>query len=338
MTAWLDRGRGIVKNCARHGLHEDCIRRSGESVRAMTALAAADRTSLRRWTISAAIVVLVHGAIATVVTWRRVMAPAEPPSPIVIEVVPMPVAPVPPQTELAPLVPNTAPGTPIENLERKTGETAAPTGHETAGPPAVEQKPSETAPVTLAPPQSPEGKHGMGTQETTGGVAPGAARANRSADNPIETRIGEPSRRPKQTTKPNNRKIILTRPYSGARQPPDRGPGDIVRNTIGLPVPNGIARTNSKGTKESKNTVGAPLTNTPGDASTSTVSRTIRNSIGVTVQVPPAASGASIGAAPRGTTPRAGIDGGVMGRRNTSSIGGAARNPAGVINGTAVRR
>jgi hypothetical protein len=310
-------------------------------------IAATDRTSLRRWTISAAIVVLVHAGIATVVTWRRVMVPAEPPSPIVIEVVPMPVAPVVPQTEVAPQVPKTAPGTPIENLERKTEEKTAPAGHETAAPAAVEQTPSETAPVTLAPSQSAEGGHAVDTQAATGGVAPGAARANRGADNPIDTRIGEPSRRPKQTTKPNNgaRKIILTRPYSGARQPRDRGAGDIVRNTIGLPVPNGVASTKSNGIRESKNTVGAPLTNTPGNVSTSTVSRTVRNPIGITVQVPAAASGASIGRqygvdppASRGTTPRAGIDGSVMGRRNTGSIGGAARNSTRVINGTAVRR
>jgi hypothetical protein len=311
----------------------------------MTALAAADRNSLRRWTISAAIVVLVHGAIATVVTWRKVMVPAEPPSPIVIEVVPMPVAPVPPRTGPAPLVPETAPSTPIENLEKKTDEKTAPTDHETAGPAAAKQTPSETAPVTLAPSQSPEGQRGVDTQGTTDGVAPGAARANRGPGNPIDTRIGEPTRRPKQTSKSNNRKIILTRPYSGARQPRNGGAGDIVRNTIGFPVPNGIPRAKSNNIEESKNTVGAPLTNTPGDASTSTVSRTIRNSIGVTVQLPPLPNGASIGRrygvdppAPRGTTPHAGIDGGVMGRRNTSSIGGAARNPASGINGTAVHR
>jgi hypothetical protein len=313
----------------------------------MTAVAVADRTSLRRWTISAAIVVLVHAGIAIVVTWRKVMVPAEPPSPIVIEVVPMPVAPGPPRTEVAPLVPKTAPGTPIENLERKTEEKTAPTGHETAGPATVEQTPNETAPVTLAPSPTAEGAHAVDTQGATGGVAPGAARANRGADNPIDTRIGGPSRRPKQTTKPNNsaRKIILTRPYSGVRQPRDRGAGDIVRNTIGLPVPNGVASTTSNGIRESKNTIGAPLTNTPGDVSTSTVSRTVRNPIGVTVQVPSAASRASIGRqygvdppASRGTTPRTGIDGSVMGRRNTSSIGGAARNPASIINGTAVHR
>jgi len=40
-----------------------------------------------------------------------------------------------------------------------------------------------------------------------------------------------------ETIKSNNnaRKIILNRPFSGARQPRDQGPGDIVRNTISLP-------------------------------------------------------------------------------------------------------
>jgi hypothetical protein len=59
----------------------------------------------------------------------------------------------------------------------------------------------------------------------------------RGADNSIDARIGRPNRHPRQTIQPNNnaRKIILARPSSGARQPPDQGVGDIVRNTIGLP-------------------------------------------------------------------------------------------------------
>jgi hypothetical protein len=136
----------------------------------------------------------------------------------------------------------------------------------------------------------------------------------------------------------------MTRTYSGARQLHDQGTGDIVRNTVGLPVRNGIASFKSpNGINEAKNAVGAPKANTARDTSTITVGRTVRNAVGA--QVPSAAGGLSIGAqqgvdprALRGTTPRVGIDGTAVGHRNTSSIGGPARNPAGAINGTIVHR
>ena len=52
----------------------------------MTAFAITNQPNLRYWTISAAIVVLVHGAIAAaVLSWRNATAPMERPGPVVID-------------------------------------------------------------------------------------------------------------------------------------------------------------------------------------------------------------------------------------------------------------
>ena len=87
----------------------------------MMAFAATNPATLRRWAISAAVVVLVHGAIvAAVVTWRKATVPAEPPSPIVIELAPMPAAPT---TQQATLPPAPEQG-PVQHLARQdTGES-----------------------------------------------------------------------------------------------------------------------------------------------------------------------------------------------------------------------
>jgi len=69
----------------------------------MMAFATTNPATLRRWAISAVVVVLVHGAIVTaVVTWRKATVPAEPPGPVVIELAPMPAAPTTEQAALPP--------------------------------------------------------------------------------------------------------------------------------------------------------------------------------------------------------------------------------------------
>jgi len=96
----------------------------------MMAFAATNPATLRRWAISAAVVVLVHGAIvAAVVTWRKATVPAEPPGPIVIELAPMPAAPTTQQATLPPApeqVPSsTLPDKTPEKVEQKAEEKTA---------------------------------------------------------------------------------------------------------------------------------------------------------------------------------------------------------------------
>src|SRR5258708_5260587 len=119
----------------------------------MTAFVITNNANLRHWTISAGIVVLVHGAIAAaVLSWRNATAPAERPGPVVIELAPMPAAPPVEQAILPPAaapVPSlAAPSQPLERVEQNKERTAA-RGEQKAGPFA--ETPPRSGPVTLPP-------------------------------------------------------------------------------------------------------------------------------------------------------------------------------------------
>jgi protein TonB len=103
----------------------------------MIALAPDDVADLRRWVISAVVVVLAHGAIAAgMVRWRDSIEPAEPAAAIVIDFAPVPVAPATQQTDIAP--------GPQQTMSEATPEQKA------------EQKPVEEPPPELKPAPNPE--------------------------------------------------------------------------------------------------------------------------------------------------------------------------------------
>ena len=86
------------------------------------ALNAEEFADLRRWTISAGVVVLAHGAIAAgMVPWRDNLEPAEPAAAIVVEFAPLPVGPDAPPTEIAPgpeqVMSEASPERPVEHME-----------------------------------------------------------------------------------------------------------------------------------------------------------------------------------------------------------------------------
>ena len=86
------------------------------------ALSAEDFSDLRRWAISAAIVILAHGAIAAGwVPWGEEIEPAEPAAAIVVEFAPLPVAPATPPTDIAPgpeqVMSEASPERPVEHVE-----------------------------------------------------------------------------------------------------------------------------------------------------------------------------------------------------------------------------
>src|SRR5258706_11659500 len=123
----------------------------------MTAFATTNHETLRYWTISAGIVVLMHAAIsAAVLSWRNATAPAERPGPVVIELAPMPATPPLEQAirppAAAPVPSLAAPSQPLERVEQNKERTAT-RGEENAGP---FEAPQASAPVTLAPPQEPQ--------------------------------------------------------------------------------------------------------------------------------------------------------------------------------------
>jgi periplasmic protein TonB len=90
-------------------------------------IVADDLADLRRWAICGAIVVLMHGGIATaMVTWRDPDEAAEPAAAIVLEFAPVPVAPAMPQMEIPPgpeqVTSDASPNKPTESLEEKIEE------------------------------------------------------------------------------------------------------------------------------------------------------------------------------------------------------------------------
>ena len=321
----------------------------------MMALATTNPAILRRWAMSAAVVVLVHSAIvAAVVTWRKATVPAEPPGPIVIELAPMPAAPTTQQAALppAPEVPSTiSPDKRPEKVEQKAEEKTAARGEEKAERSQFEESPPVTAPVILAPPESAEGRNRADTKGVPGGEAGGAAQAG-GGGNPIDTRIGEQSRQGfKKAAKANDwTRAIMGRPsknFAGRQQP--RGPGTasgMARNAIGMLVqdPAGAMGTKaSTAANATKNAVGRTAMNTVGGAAA--VNGTAANAIGVSKPIRTRAPRTNIGQrgiaplASSATSPNASINGTSMIRpaSATAVLGGPAKNAAGAINGTAMR-
>ena len=301
----------------------------------MTAFATTDHANLRRWAISGAVVVLVHGAIAAaVMTWRNIIVPWQPPGPVVIELAPAPAAPTTQQAALPPApeqVPSSAsPDKTAEKVEQKTEEKTAARGEEKAGPSQFED----------SPPAVP------------GGEASGAVQAGGGGVNPIDTRIGEqPRLRFKKGAKANDwTKAIMGRPsksFAGRQQP--LGPGTasgMARNAIGMLVQEPAGAMGIQGStaaNATKNAVGATAMNTVGG--TAAVNGTATNAIGVNVPIRTRAPRTNIGQrginplASNATSSNASINGTSMIRpaSATAVIGGPAKNVAGGINGTAMR-
>ena len=322
----------------------------------MRAFATTNPATLRRWAISAVVVVLVHGAIVTaVVTWRKGTVPAEPFGPVVIELAPMPAAPTTQQAALPPAreqVPSSAsPDKTPEKVDQKVEEKTAARGKENAEPSQFEESPRVTAPVTLAPPESAEGGNRGDTKAGPSGQAGGAVQAG--GGNPIDTRIGEQSRQSfKKAAKANDwRKAIMGRPskrFAARQQPLDPGTASgISRNAIGMLVqdPAGAIGTQaSAAANATKNAVGRTAMNTVGGAAA--VNGTAANAIGVSVPIRTRLPRMNIGQrgvgsfASNATSPNASINGTTMIRpaSGTVVLGGPAKNAAGLINGTGMRR
>jgi protein TonB len=319
------------------------------------AFAATNPATVRRWAISAAVVVLVHGAIVTaVVTWRKVIVPAESLGPVVIELAPMPAAPTTQQAALPP-APEQAPSTASpdktpEKVEQKAEEKTAARGEEKPGP-SSEESPRVTAPVTLAPAESAEGGNRGDTKAGPSGQAGGAVQAG-GGGNPIDTRIGEQPRQSfKKAAKANDwTKAIMGRPskrFAGRQQPLDSGRASgMARNAIGMLVQDpagGMGTKGSTAANAAKKAVDVTAMNTVGG--TPAVNSSATNAIGVSVPIRRRAPQTNIGQrsigplASNATSRNASINGTSMVRpaSSTAVIGGPAKNVAGGINGTAMR-
>ena len=319
----------------------------------MTAFVITDHANLRRWAISGAVVVLVHGAIAAaVVTWRNIIVPWQPPGPVVIDLAPAPAAPA-EKAALAPApaqVPSTVPADkPVDKVEEKT----AARGEEKAQSGQFEQSPGAAAPLTLAPPESTERENGAAA---SAGVMHQAAPAGQGAGNPIDTRIGEQPRFRKAGKANDWTKTIMGRPSSTGRpmrnfagRHPDLGAAaSWARNSIGMLTQDVAGGASAKGLNTAagvKNAVGiAPMNS---DQEMARSAGTATNAIGITVPIRTNFQTTNMGqhksivmlASSTVMRPNATINGTSMVRpgSGTAMIGGPARTIAGVINGTGIR-
>ncbi|HEY7244372.1 MAG TPA: energy transducer TonB [Xanthobacteraceae bacterium] len=116
----------------------------------MSEVAAEGGADLRRWIISAAIVMLAHGAVAgAMLPWREASEPDEPAAAIVVDFSPIPVAPATLKTEIPPgpeqVMSDASPDKPVQAVK----ETIEPK-------PEQKQDPAEEPPPEITPAPNPD--------------------------------------------------------------------------------------------------------------------------------------------------------------------------------------
>jgi hypothetical protein len=225
----------------------------------MTAFALEYHANRQHWAISAALVVLVHGVVASAIaTWWIAIKQPEmvAGAPIVIELAPTPPAPGPGQAAVpAPPeqgVPNIAPYQPMEKIEETIQERTAKKGED-----KTEMTPAGQPSVSMAAPQSAERENKDDVRTAPGGAAAGAPQPAHSVE-PIDIRMGDPflSRLKKKPLNPSEQQRIMmgrrmlgpSRYLAGREQPLVPAPvtaeptkpgatGGAIRNAIGVLVP-----------------------------------------------------------------------------------------------------
>jgi len=288
----------------------------------MVALAADHRSMhLRRWMISAGIVVLAHAGIASaVLTWRTLSGTVETQTPIEIRLTPETVTP-PPVTTAPPVAP-------ARPTAKKPPEAPPTTKREEViVPPPGEQLPRATSPVIVTPEDRAQREHDSlyANQGPAGG-----GQAN-PLSGPIDTTLANPSLRPNIGGKSNDwRKALLThrRPLGSAVQSrPRAANGAAVRNAIGV-LESGTGTPNA---------AISPL-RIPGQGSgvAGAIGRTVTNGLGIQVESPnrPLRSVTPFAPAAPG-----GISGTGLTRPGTgaATLGGAAQSGTTGLNGSNFR-
>jgi hypothetical protein len=309
----------------------------------MTVYSSENRASLYHWAAAVAIAVTVHAAIAaTLLLWYKPTMPARPPDVIAIDLVPPPAppaAPVAPQGEQRPAPGQAASGAPTDKAIEQPDRRVEETMHAAPAKPAA---PAEEGPTRENAEAAPAGAPA---------VQPGAG-----AGGPIDFRVAEQHRtRVKRSAWKDAIMGRTPKGYGLRHQPLSPSlAGSITRNSIGMAVPNGA--TAAKGLTgysapngrdgQPRNAVAvAAGESAAGRSASSVVGSPAPNAIGLSTMDHPTVVG--LNAARPTVSPVAavrpmsnvGINGTTMIRPGTSTgaIGGPARTPAGVINGTTFR-
>jgi hypothetical protein len=289
------------------------------------------RMYLRRWTISAAIVVLVYVGIAgAILAWQKVVSPVDLSSPVTVELTPEPAAPVvgPAKPVTAPAQAPVAASPPQPNVQSE--ERTASRGDAAAEASPAVPSTGVVAPITLGPSSIPvEGNAGTGV---AGGVPP-AGVTDQGGAAPIDTQLANPNLRPKGTTPNDWKRALLAHPAKpfGAWQPPHAplaGTSVETRNAIGAlaqsrPGATGVfgATPGAVGARTVTNAIGEIL---PAPATTQALDVRSANPIRAPGSIP---------------SPSGSISGTNMSRSGAGagSIGGAAKDTSGALNGTSFR-
>jgi hypothetical protein len=327
--------------------------------RSLSASTTGKRTHLRRWAISIALALLLHGAVAIAVllTWQKSTTPLHPNGPLIVELPPPAAEPAAPLGEAGVEAPsaakqieaNRAPGGPPKRTDEIPERKVASIGEERAEPTFASQSVAPTAPLENA-----EGENGVRTATGGGGGMRSAVPGGEAAGGPIDTRIahfGPGSKKASRT--------LARKPIRIGRAAKDAGmqghsrhlsaPAGVAINAIGARVQDraaaAIARANSS-QEEAKNAIGSNVANLAGSISANAANLAVTNAIGIAVRVRPSIPGPVIDehgagaiAFAGGAMPKAAINGTGMSRISlgAGAIGGPAKNVAGVLNGTSFR-
>ncbi len=197
----------------------------------MIAVAADHRSlHLRRWMISAGIVVLAHAGIASaVLTWRTLSGGPETQTPIEIRLTP--------ETMTSPPAQTAPPATPARPAAKPPPEAPITTKREpvTVSPPS-EPLPRVTSPVIITPEDRAQQEHDA-LYASRGPSGRGQANP---LSGPVDTTLANPNLRPNISRTPNDwRKALLAHGRSNGfgapswARPPRIANGGGVRNAIG---------------------------------------------------------------------------------------------------------
>jgi hypothetical protein len=280
---------------------------------------------LRRWMISAGIVVLAHAGIASaVLTWRTLGGGFETQSPIEIRLTPETVNPPPAVT-----APPVAPARPSAKPPPEAPTTAnrEPTFQ---SPPGV-QLPQATGPIIVTPEDRAQREH----DSLYANQGPARGGQANPLSGPIDTTLGNPNLRPNISGASKDwRKALLThrRPLGSSSPSWARGPR----------VANGVETRNSIGVLEARTSTPdaaiSPLRiPSPGSGVAGAIGRPVTNGIGTPGEGPNRSSPNLVPYMQ--TPPGGGLTGTGLTRPGSgvSSVGGAAKTGATGLNGSSFR-
>jgi len=326
---------------------------------------------LRRWAISIALALLLHGvvAVAVLLTWQKSTTQLHPNGPVIVELPP-------PAAE--PIEATHAPGELTKQRDETAEKKAAAIREEKAEPTFATQSLVPTAAVEnaqgekkveptfasqsltpTAPVENAGGENGADVRTATGGgggVRPGVS-GGEAAGGPIDTRIAPRfGPRSKKASRTLARKPTLPDACRMAKAAGMQGnsrhlgaQAGVAINAIGARVQDRVAAAIARANRSkegAKNAVGSNVANLAGSISANAGDLAVTNAIGIAVHLRPSIPGPVIGEHGAGAIafagaamPKAAMNGTGIGRPalRIGAIGGAARSAAGALNGTDFR-